>query len=101
MAHEYLLKISEVEEREIFKICLEYWTKLVAELYEEVQSLHTMELPLLSLGRSGMGQSLKGETRSRTYYTTVLSRLRVVMIEHMVKPEEVCSCFSIKPYLWI
>ncbi|KAF9962945.1 Karyopherin transporter [Mortierella alpina] len=89
VAHEYLLKISEVEEREIFKICLEYWTKLVAELYEEGQSLHTMELPLLNLGRSGMGQSLKGENRSRTYYIAVLSRLRVVMIEHMVKPEEV------------
>ncbi|KAG0208091.1 Karyopherin transporter [Mortierella sp. GBA30] len=89
VAHQYLLKISEVDEREIFKICLEYWTKLVAELYEELQQMHTMEVPLLSLGRTGLGHSLKNENRSRTYYTTVLSRLRVVMIEHMVKPEEV------------
>ncbi|KAF9192787.1 Karyopherin transporter [Haplosporangium sp. Z 767] len=90
VAHQYLLKISEVDEREIFKICLEYWAKLVAELYEELQQLYTKEIPLLSLGKTGMGQSpFKHENRSRTYYPEVLSRLRVVMIEHMVKPEEV------------
>jgi len=27
--HIYLLKISLVRDREIFKICLEYWAKLV------------------------------------------------------------------------
>lgn len=40
-AHLYLVKISQVEEREVFKICLEYWAKLVAELYEEIQSVRT------------------------------------------------------------
>jgi exportin-1 len=34
-AHLYLIKISTVDDREVFKICLEYWGKLVAELYEE------------------------------------------------------------------
>lgn len=38
-AHLYLVKISQVEEREVFKICLEYWAKLVAELYEEGQAV--------------------------------------------------------------
>lgn len=28
-AHYYLIKISRVEDREIFKICLEYWAQLV------------------------------------------------------------------------
>ncbi|KAG0358687.1 Karyopherin transporter [Gamsiella multidivaricata] len=89
-AHQYLLKISEVDEREIFKICLEYWAKLVAELYEELQQLPVMDTPLLSHGRPGYASSsLKGGNRSRAYYSAVLSRLRVVMIEHMVKPEEV------------
>ncbi|KAF9919098.1 Karyopherin transporter [Lobosporangium transversale] len=87
VAHVYLLKISEVEEREIFKICLEYWAKLVADLYEELQQLPAVDTPLLNMGRPGM--LLKGEDRSRTYYSTILPRLRVVMIEHMVKPEEV------------
>merc|ERR550519_2379682 len=31
----YLLLISEVEEVEIFKICLEYWNSLTADLYRE------------------------------------------------------------------
>ena len=31
----YLLLISEVEEVEIFKICLEYWNSLASDLYRE------------------------------------------------------------------
>ncbi|KAG0048244.1 Karyopherin transporter [Gryganskiella cystojenkinii] len=90
VAHQYLLKISQVDDREIFKICLEYWAKLVAELYEEIQQLPVMELPLLNLGAGGMMQSAAGSIALRkNFYTEVLARLRVVMIERMVKPEEV------------
>ncbi|KAF8939545.1 Crm1-F1 [Dissophora ornata] len=90
VAHQYLLKISQVDEREIFKICLEYWAKLVAELYEEIQQLPVMELPLLNLSAGGMMQSAAGNVALRkNFYTEVLARLRVVMIERMVKPEEV------------
>lgn len=79
-----------MEEREIFKICLEYWAKLVAELYEEIQQLPSVDSPLTLLGRAGINQSyLKPDNRTRNYYHEILSRLRVVMIEHMVKPEEV------------
>ncbi|KAF9114479.1 Karyopherin transporter [Mortierella sp. AM989] len=89
VAHQYLLKISQVEDREVFKICLEYWSKLVAELYEEIQQLPVMELPLLNLG-AGMMQSSAGSVNLRkNFYTEILARLRVVMIERMVKPEEV------------
>jgi len=31
----YLLLISEVDETEIFKICLEYWNTLASELYRD------------------------------------------------------------------
>ena len=31
----YLILISEVEEVEIFKICLEYWNSLASDLYRE------------------------------------------------------------------
>ena len=31
----YLVLISEVEEIEIFKICLEYWNSLAGDLYRE------------------------------------------------------------------
>ncbi|KAG5219590.1 Exportin [Salix suchowensis] len=55
-AHLYMVKISQVDEREIFKICLEYWLKLVTELYDEIQSLPIGESGLLmglSLGPAG------------------------------------------------
>ena len=34
-ALQYLILISEVDETEIFKICLEYWSNLASELYRE------------------------------------------------------------------
>lgn len=65
-----MIKISQVEDREILKICLEYWTKFIQGLFDESV------------------QALKVPTR-KDAYAIVLSQLRVVMIESMVKPEEV------------
>jgi exportin-1 len=92
-AHLYMVKVSQVDEREIFKICLEYWLKLVAELYEEIQSLPIGESGLLmglSLGGSNGAQNmLSGMSLRKNIYSDVLSNLRLVVIERMVKPEEV------------
>lgn len=94
-AHLYMVKISQVDEREVFKICLEYWLKLVAELYEEIQSLPIGESGLLmglSLGGNSSTQTmLNGMSLRKNIYSEVLSNLRLVVIERMVKPEEVCS----------
>ncbi|KAI0315517.1 CRM1 C terminal-domain-containing protein [Amylostereum chailletii] len=90
-AHLYMVKISQVDEREIFKICLEYWLKLVAELYEEIQSLPIGDSGLLmglSLGGTS-GAMLNGVSLRKNIYSDVLSNLRLVVIEKMVKPEEV------------
>lgn len=73
LAHMYLLKLSLVEDREMFKVCLEYWARFVSDLYNEYPAA-------LLLSQSGSRRVLYGE---------VLSNLRVVMIERMVKPEEV------------
>jgi len=91
-AHLYMVKISQVEEREVFKICLEYWLKLVAELYEEIQALPIGDSGLLmglSLGGGGSAQNmLNGMALRKNIYSEVLSNLRLVVIERMVKPEE-------------
>ncbi|KAG1054076.1 hypothetical protein G6F43_003887 [Rhizopus delemar] len=71
-AHRYMINISNVEDREIFKICLEYWSKLVRSLYEEAYQNYG-ERPRMR----------------KNMYVDILSSLRVVMIERMVKPEEV------------
>ncbi|CEQ43154.1 SPOSA6832_05061, partial [Sporobolomyces salmonicolor] len=96
-AHLYLIKISQVEEREVFKICLEYWAKLVADLYDEMQKfpmggdLAANPLLNLSLGGGAFGASAggAGQQGRRAIYTEVLSNLRLVMVERMAKPEEV------------
>jgi len=94
-AHLYMVKVSQVDEREIFKICLEYWLKLVAELYEELQSLPIGESSMLiglSLGTNGQNM-LNGMNLRKNIYSDVLSNLRLVVIEKMVKPEEVSLNF--------
>ncbi|CAH8464828.1 unnamed protein product [Schistosoma haematobium] len=78
-AYAYLLMLSEVEEREIFKICLEYWNILVSDLYRE--SLTTTVVETLA-------ESTTGEGRSKQY-APILSKLRRIMISRMARPEEV------------
>ncbi|CAH7689997.1 CRM1 C terminal-domain-containing protein [Phakopsora pachyrhizi] len=97
--HMYLIKISQVDDRELFKVCLEYWSKLVKELYDEQQSIPTDMGPLmgigLNLGASGVsgnhfggagGAEMNGR---KLLYREVCTNLRIVFIEKMVKPEEV------------
>nr|NVI73602.1 embargoed [Cucujiformia] len=73
----YLVLISEVEEVEIFKICLEYWNSLASELYIEVP----VEGFTLSMS------TLRGTRRN--LYHEVLKKVRYIMISRMAKPEEV------------
>ena len=48
----YLVRISEVPDNEVFKICLEYWHMLTADLYESEVKLQ------VSVGQSDGGTSL-------------------------------------------
>ncbi|MCJ1422240.1 Karyopherin transporter [Sticta canariensis] len=94
-AHFYLIRISQIEDREIFKICLEYWTKLVQELYEEMQQLPITDInPLVGVSALPNGGAphpnvLANYPLRKHKYGEVLSNLRQVMIEKMVRPEEV------------
>ena len=95
--HFYLIRISQIDDREIFKICLEYWTKLVSELYEEMQSVPVNEMsPLVGIGFGSMTNggardpsAMAGVPLRKNKYGEVMSNLRTVMIEKMVRPEEV------------
>ncbi|KAK0203228.1 CRM1 C terminal-domain-containing protein [Desarmillaria ectypa] len=84
--HAYLVKISAVEEREVFKICAEYWAKLLSSLYNEVTAL---PIGNLSLSLAGIPHVLGDLKMRKDIYAEVLSNLRLVVIERMVKPEEV------------
>lgn len=99
----YLIELSKIEERELFKTCLDYWSQFVRELYEEIQKIPQQELsPLLQLNyssniRSGIingggapDPSILSKFPLRQHkYNRILSKLRLVIIENMVRPEEV------------
>jgi exportin-1 len=92
--HFYLIRISQIDDREIFKICLEYWTKLVSELYDEMQALPITDVnPLLNMGFGANGGGREATFANyplrKNKYREILSNLRTVMIEKMVRPEEV------------
>lgn len=67
----YLVLISEVEDVEIFKICLEYWNSLAGDLYG-VAPFPTDR-----------------QFQRRQFYSEILSKVRFIMISRMAKPEEV------------
>lgn len=79
----YLVLISEVEETEIFKICLECWNALSADLYRE--SPYHGPVPLI-LTKPGSGGNVPPR---RQLYQAVLTKVRYIMIGRMAKPEEV------------
>jgi len=76
MAVYYLILISEVEDVEVFKICLEYWGFLAEQLYKEC--------PLDDRVVASSVISMR-----RLIYEEMLSKLRYIMIGRMAKPEEV------------
>ncbi|XP_039253887.1 exportin-1-like [Styela clava] len=78
---EYLVLISEVEETEIFKICLEYWNQISADLYRGSPFSAGTSIPIMG---SDSNMALR-----RQIYLPLLSKVRLVMISRMAKPEEV------------
>lgn len=97
---EYLIELSRIEERELFKTCLDYWSSFVHGLFEEIQNLHTKEMtPMMELtfgnqARIGANGAPDPDVLSQFplrqhKYKELLSKLRLVIIENMVRPEEV------------
>lgn len=103
-SHRYLLKISEVNDREVFKTCLDYWGPFVADLEEEIRKLPISDVnPMLTLslksslvnGGPALNPSLLSDYPLRKHmYSDILTGLRLVMISKMVRPQEVCRSQS-------
>jgi len=78
----YLVRVSEVRDTEIFRICLETWHMLSEDLYKSEHDTFSSKNALNLNNGSGV--------RSRKYiYAPVLTGVRQVMIASMAKPEEV------------
>ncbi|KAG6737653.1 hypothetical protein POTOM_059181 [Populus tomentosa] len=95
MGLEYLINISFVDDTEVFKVCLDYWNSLVLELFEPHHNLDTpaatvnmmgLQMPLLHGMVDGLGSQI---LQRRQLYAAPMSKLRMLMICRMAKPEEV------------
>ncbi|GJS17219.1 protein exportin 1A [Tanacetum coccineum] len=92
MGLEYLLSISYVDDTEVFKVCLDYWNSLVSELFG---ANHDLDNPAATANM--MGLQLPGMVddhgaklmQRRQLYAGSMSKLRLLMISRMAKPEEV------------
>lgn len=100
----YLIRVSKIKDEEVFKTCLEFWSHYSKELYTYETNLklsaggsalnsmyNNVNSNILLDGFSRSGNSAGGlMAASKNYiYEEVLHHLRIVMIEHMAKPEEV------------
>ncbi|KAF5450891.1 hypothetical protein F2P56_031207 [Juglans regia] len=98
MGLEYLISISYVDDTEVFKVCLDYWNSLVLELFEAeahhnldnpavaAANMMGLQMPLLPGIVDGLGPQL---LQRRQLYAGPMSKLRMLMICRMAKPEEV------------
>lgn len=80
----YLVRVSEVPDTEIFRICLEAWHMLAHDLYDAEVKSKTGGNGALNLSFN-QPQSLN----RKHLYANVLTGTRQVMIANMAKPEEV------------
>ncbi|KAG8381654.1 hypothetical protein BUALT_Bualt06G0144000 [Buddleja alternifolia] len=92
---EYLINISYVDDTEVFKVCLDYWNSLVLELFEAHHNLDNpaatasmlgLQMPMLPGMVDGLGSQIM---QRRQLYAGPMSKLRLLMICRMAKPEEV------------
>ncbi|KVI04773.1 Armadillo-like helical [Cynara cardunculus var. scolymus] len=95
MGLEYLLSISYVDDTEVFKVCLDYWNSLVLELFEANHNLDSpaatanmmgLQIPMIPGIADGLGTQL---IQRRQLYAGSMSKLRLLMVSRMAKPEEV------------
>jgi len=102
-ALKYMLQISQVDDDEIFKICLEYWNGLASDLYSTEKQFTPSAVfggvggfgSAMGTGLGdfsvGLGNNTAGNaTSSRLeFFAPILSAVRATIIFRMAKPEEV------------
>ncbi|KAL6340583.1 hypothetical protein AAG906_010491 [Vitis piasezkii] len=90
---EYLIGILYMDDTQVFKVCLDYWNSLVLELFEAHHNLDNLamaanttglQIPLIPGTVDGLGSRL---LQQRRLYSGPMSKLRLLMICCMAKPE--------------
>lgn len=92
---EYLINISYVDDTEVFKVCLDYWNSMVLQLFESHNNMDNPAVTANMMGLqmpyiTGLVDGLGAEQLQRRHlYANTMSKLRLLMISRMAKPEEV------------
>jgi len=87
-----LVNVSAVEDQEVFKICLEYWNMLSSDLYHtecHYQPPTQSALVLSPIPPHAQTPLSTNASPRRQLYSPVLSKLRLLLVQRMAKPEEV------------
>lgn len=93
---DYLVKISDIDDMEVLKICLDYWQILANDLYSQ-QAQYQPAMPSLPGAMDGTGQQMGMQSAwgqpqpalappvnpRKMLYADLLSRVRDVLINHM------------------
>lgn len=105
IGHEYLVRISQVSDTEVFKTCLEWWYRVSSELYDSIcmtpsatsdqQNVIVVDdrdpsAVKASLSMRDGGMPIPSVmTPKRAFFSRIFADVRHVMISRMAKPEEV------------
>eukprot|EP00003_Mantamonas_plastica_P030337 TRINITY_DN747_c0_g1_i2.p1 TRINITY_DN747_c0_g1~~TRINITY_DN747_c0_g1_i2.p1 ORF type:complete len:1101 (-),score=427.88 TRINITY_DN747_c0_g1_i2:21-2846(-) len=95
-AHEILLDVASVNDVEVFKSCLEYWKHLTKQLYmvgpwrnqKKRNGPGGLKLNAATQGFRVNNSQDDGSDRI-AFYAPLMSKLRVLLISRMPRPEEV------------
>ena len=74
----YLVKLTDIKNKELFKACIDYWYNFCSELCSTV-----------FFSQDGSVEDHKIGKNRLILYTTILSELRLTFTLHMAKPEEI------------
>eukprot|EP01039_Chlorochromonas_danica_P005713 gene5713-6297_t len=92
----YMVRVSEVEDEEIFKTCLEFWSHFSKDLYTADVQFKTSSSSAAAASATSSGNNgfpaLHTPSQPRAkhlIFDSVLRLLRNIMIDRMAKPEEV------------
>mmetsp|Transcript_6574 Transcript_6574/g.9554 ORF Transcript_6574/g.9554 Transcript_6574/m.9554 type:complete len:1090 (+) Transcript_6574:327-3596(+) len=77
--HKYLLEFSNIKDKELLQTWLEYFNHLASELYKCKKENYT----------PNQGLVLQNDASRVSRYSELLNQVRIVVVENMVKPEEV------------
>ncbi len=83
-----VVQISYVNDNELFKSILDYWSIFVCDIFSSECSMDALPSQFAFGGRAGNGGH-KLQASRKVLHGGVLSKLRLLMICRMAKPEEI------------